>query len=67
MSLSAIDALILAKIYDRPAWARTLQPVRARVLILIEAGLAERIAPPSRPHQRGRNMVAITAGGGIYD
>lgn len=58
--MTRVDALILGKLYDRPHWLKSLVPVRARVNVLADAGLVERVRPCP---QGARNMVAITAAG----
>jgi len=55
-----LDQTILRKIADGPVRLRSLQGAKARVSQLVDAGLAERVAPPNG---RGRNMVQITAKG----
>lgn len=60
MTLSAVDAVILARLYERPSWIRSLHHVRPRVQKLCDAGLIERCKPPVGT---AKNMVRITAQG----
>jgi hypothetical protein len=60
--MNLIDALILERLYARPSWAKSLRHVRARVVVLVTAGLAERVAPPNAG-ANARNMIRITDAG----
>lgn len=57
VNISAIDAVILGKLYDRPLWSRSLQTVKPRVDKLVASGLCKRIEPPTGT---AHNMIAIT-------
>lgn len=62
MKLSTIDATILGRIYSRPQWAKTFFRVKARLTVLVNAGLVERCAPIGNSDCKGtgRNMVKLT-------
>jgi DNA-binding MarR family transcriptional regulator len=58
--MTVLDQTILTRLYDRPSWSRSLQAVKPRVDKMIDAGLCERVRPPTGG---ARNMVAITQKG----
>ena len=57
-----VDRIILERLYDRPSWLRSLQHVRPRTRLLIEAGYARRVPPPNG---KAKNMVEITEQGRV--
>jgi DNA-binding PadR family transcriptional regulator len=58
--LHPVDAVILGRLYDRPAWLRSLQAVRPRWRKLEDSGLVERMKPPTGT---AKNMLKITPKG----
>lgn len=62
MQLNSIDVIILQRLYDRPNWAKSLYRVKARLTVLIDAGLVERCAPIGNSDCKGtgKNMVKLT-------
>jgi hypothetical protein len=65
MNLNSIDVIILGRLYDRPNWAKSLYRVKARLTVLVNAGLVERCAPVGNSDCKGtgQNMVKLTPKG----